>query len=301
MSTETRRTENGTEKRTVRACEQSMTVVPHGDGTGMFNIYSGESPEPYVVDLAGEHDRCTCPDVQHNLEVGERCKHSRRVRLELGLAPFEDVPQVREEHAALTDVELARRQRGIDIKPEPEPEPITVSDAKPARAVATDGGEELRFCSKGCLETYEQQLAAQGNWRNELTSWGGWYRLGNQYRKEWSMIYKDVVLGFLIAGFVIVFVPQWVWDALFMQGDGVLVSAQNAVMGVTIAVISFVGSIGNVPFAAALWFSGGIGFAGVIAFIYSDLITIPVLNVFRKYYGWHVMLYILGVFSPRWH
>jgi hypothetical protein len=140
MSTETRRTENGTEKRTVRACEQSMTVVPHGDGTGMFNIYSGESPEPYVVDLAGEHDRCTCPDVQHNLEVGERCKHSRRVRLEFGLAPFEDVPQVREEHAALTDVELARRQRGIDIKPEPEPEPITVSDAKPARAVATDGG-----------------------------------------------------------------------------------------------------------------------------------------------------------------
>jgi YHS domain-containing protein len=66
-------------------------------------------------------------------------------------------------------------------------------------------------------------------------------------------------------------------------------------MGVTVAILSFVGSIGNVPFAVALW-GGGVSFAGVIAFVYSDLITIPVLNVYRKYYGWHVMLYILGVF-----
>jgi hypothetical protein len=117
-----------------------MTVVPHGDGTGMFDVYSGENGEPYVVDLAGEHDRCTCPDVQHNLEDGERCKHSRRVRLEFGMTPFEDLPRVREEHAALTDVELARRRHGTNVEPEPEPEPITVSDAKPARAIATDGG-----------------------------------------------------------------------------------------------------------------------------------------------------------------
>ncbi len=66
-------------------------------------------------------------------------------------------------------------------------------------------------------------------------------------------------------------------------------------MGVAVAVISFVGSIGNVPFAVALW-TGGVSFAGVIAFVYSDLITIPVLNVYRKYYGWKVMLYILAVF-----
>ncbi|MFU8868576.1 permease [Natronococcus sp.] len=188
--------------------------------------------------------------------------------------------------------ELQARDREADISQDPS----CGTEGTDEYTITTDGGEKLRFCSKGCLETYEQRLAARGNWRNGLTSWGGWYRLGNQYRKEWSMIYKDVIFGFLIAGFVIVFVPQWVWDTLFMQGDGILVSAQNAVMGVTIAVISFVGSIGNVPFAAALWFSGGIGFAGVIAFIYSDLITIPVLNVFRKYYGWHVMLYILGVF-----
>ncbi|MDY7082870.1 MAG: permease, partial [Halobacteria archaeon] len=156
-------------------------------------------------------------------------------------------------------------------------------------------GETLKFCSRGCMETYEQHVSSGGDWRDELLSWGGLYKLGNQYRKEWSMIYKDVVAGFLISGFVIVLVPQWVWNTLFLQGDGILVTAENAVMGVTVAILSFVGSIGNVPFAVALW-GGGVGFAGVIAFVYSDLITVPVLNVYRKYYGWKVMLYILAVF-----
>jgi YHS domain-containing protein len=109
------------------------------------------------------------------------------------------------------------------------------------------------------------------------------------------MLYKDVIAGFLVSGFVIVFVPQWVWNALFLQGDSLFASAENAVMGVAIAVVSFVGSMGNVPFAVALW-GGGVSFAGVIAFVYADLITIPVLNVYRKYYGWKVMAYILGVF-----
>jgi len=162
-------------------------------------------------------------------------------------------------------------------------------------SLVTDGGETLKFCSEGCMETYQQEAASSGGWRDELQSWGGWYKVGNQYRKEWSMLYKDVIAGFLISGFVIVFVPQWVWNTLFLQGDGLLVSAENAIMGVVIAVISFVGSMGNVPFAVALW-GGGVSFAGVIAFVYADLITVPVLNVYRKYYGWSVMLYILGVF-----
>ncbi len=161
--------------------------------------------------------------------------------------------------------------------------------------LTTDGGETLQFCSEGCMETYLQTTSSRGGWREELLSWGGWYKIGNQYRKEWSMIWKDVIAGFLVSGFVIVFVPQWVWNTLFIQGDGLLVTAENAIMGVAIAVVSFVGSMGNVPFAVALW-GGGISFAGVIAFVYADLITIPVLNVYRKYYGWKVMLYILGVF-----
>ena len=174
-------------------------------------------------------------------------------------------------------------------------DPTCGMEGKNEFSLVTDGGKTLKFCSAGCRETYQQEAASSGGWRDELLSWGGWYKVGNQYRKEWSMIYKDVIAGFLIAGFVIVFVPQWVWSALFPQGSGVSNIAENAVMGVAIAVISFVGSIGNVPFAVALW-GGGIGFAGVIAFIYGDLVTIPILNVYRKYYGWKAMLYILGVF-----
>jgi len=165
----------------------------------------------------------------------------------------------------------------------------------PEHTLTTDSGETLQFCSEGCLETYRQRAASSGGWREALRSWGGWYKVANQFRKEWSMIWTDVIAGFLISGFVIVFVPQSVWNALFLGGDGLFATAENAVMGVAIAVLSFVGSMGNVPFAVALW-GGGISFAGVIAFVYADLITVPVLNVYRKYYGWKVMLYILAVF-----
>lgn len=187
--------------------------------------------------------------------------------------------------------ELNQRDHDHDVSEDP----TCGMEGKDEYSLVTDGGETLKFCSEGCMETYQQEAASSGGWRDELLSWGGWYKVGNQYRKEWSMLYKDVIAGFLISGFVIVFVPQWVWNTLFLQGDGLLVSAENAVMGVAIAIISFVGSMGNVPFAVALW-GGGVSFAGIIAFVYADLITVPVLNVYRKYYGWKVMLYILGVF-----
>ena len=181
------------------------------------------------------------------------------------------------------------KERGV------EQDPTCGTEGKDEYSLEIDG-ETYKFCSRGCMESFQQQHAGHGRIRDDLRSWGGWYKLANQYRKEWTMLYRDVIMGFFIAGFVLVFVPQWIWEFLFLEGDSVLVSTQNAFMGVTLAIISFVGSIGNVPFATALWIGGGIGFAGVIAFIYSDLITIPVLNILRKYYGWKVMLYILAVF-----
>jgi uncharacterized membrane protein YraQ (UPF0718 family) len=196
-----------------------------------------------------------------------------------------------ENHFEEVRAELNQREHDHGVSEDP----TCGMEGKDEYSLVTDGGETLKFCSEGCMETYQQETASSGGWRDELLSWGGWYKVGNQYRKEWSMLYKDVIAGFLISGFVIVFVPQWVWNTLFLQGDGLLVSAENAVMGVAIAIISFVGSMGNVPFAVALW-GGGVSFAGVIAFVYADLITVPVLNVYRKYYGVKVMLYILGVF-----
>jgi hypothetical protein len=147
MSIKSSRTENGidAEPRTRRACEEPMVVVPEGDGTGMFEVWTGtcdDEEQPYIVDLGGAHDRCSCPDMEYNLEDGERCKHSRRCRLEFGLPPFGEVPAIRSEHAAPMDVELARCRRGIDdVDEEPAVEPITVAEAKPARQVATDGGQ----------------------------------------------------------------------------------------------------------------------------------------------------------------
>ena len=186
---------------------------------------------------------------------------------------------------------LAGRDRDAGVTEDP----TCGMEGKADYTLTTDGGETLRFCSEGCMETYRQAASSRGGGREELLSWGGWYKIGNQYRKEWSMIWKDVVAGFLISGFVMLLLPQWVWNAPFVQRDGLLVTAEHAIMGVAIAVVSFVGSIGNVPFAVALW-GGGVSFAGVIAFVYADLITIPVLNVCRKYYAWKIMLYILGVF-----
>lgn len=121
-----------------------MVVHPHGSGSGMFDVYN-EAGKRYVVDL--RDGVCKCPDFEHRESF---CKHQRRVRLEFGIM---DVPAaIRDEHASLTDVELARKRRGIDVEPEPveEHEPIAVSDAKPARKVATDGGQllepELETC-----------------------------------------------------------------------------------------------------------------------------------------------------------
>jgi uncharacterized membrane protein YraQ (UPF0718 family) len=111
-----------------------------------------------------------------------------------------------------------------------------------------------------------------------------------------SMLWKDLVAGFLIAGALAAFVPEGAWQRLFLHGAAP--GAQlvgNAVVGPLIAVISFVCSIGNVPMAAILWGSG-ISFGGVLAFLYADLIVLPLLDVYRKYYGLRMMFYIVAVF-----
>ncbi len=190
--------------------------------------------------------------------------------------------------------EARKSLRKADEDRRVDQDPVCGTEGSDEHTLEKDG-RTLRFCSEGCMESYLERAAASGSLRDVVLSWSGWYQLGNQYRKEWSMIWKDVIAGFLISGFVIVFVPQAVWNALFLGEGGLLASAENAFMGVAVAVVSFVGSIGNVPFAVALW-TGGVSFAGVIAFVYSDLITIPVLNVYRKYYGWKVMFYIFAIF-----
>lgn len=110
-----------------------------------------------------------------------------------------------------------------------------------------------------------------------------------------SMLKRELIIGFVVAGFLATVVPKEVWGAVFISGHGWLTSVENAIVGPFIAIISFVCSIGNVPLAAALW-NGGISFGGVVSFIFADLITFPLLMIYRKYYGLKTTLWMLGLF-----
>ncbi|HTW84434.1 MAG TPA: permease [Candidatus Sulfotelmatobacter sp.] len=120
--------------------------------------------------------------------------------------------------------------------------------------------------------------------------------IAQNFAMDLSMLWVDLLGGFLIAGALAAFVSDGVWRAVFFNGANPVVrTLGDAVLGPLVAVVTFVCSIGNVPMAAILWTSG-ISFGGVLAFLYADLIVLPLLDVYRKYYGWRMMLYIAGVF-----
>jgi uncharacterized membrane protein YraQ (UPF0718 family) len=119
----------------------------------------------------------------------------------------------------------------------------------------------------------------------------GWADVAAYFRADWAMLWKEITIGFLLAGFIGL-LGNDVFNTLFVSdAPAPLPTLENAVVGPLIAVLSFVCSIGNVPLAAVLW-SGGISFAGVIAFIFADLIVLPIVVAYRKYYGWAFALRI---------
>jgi uncharacterized protein len=128
-----------------------------------------------------------------------------------------------------------------------------------------------------------------------LRSSAGWAESVTYTMSDLTMVRRELVIGYTVAGFLAVLVPTWVWQAVFITGHGFWTSVENAVVGPFIAIVSFVCSIGNVPLAASLW-KGGIAFGGVIAFIFADLITFPLLLIYRRYYGTRLMLRMLVVF-----
>ena len=146
--------------------------------------------------------------------------------------------------------------------------------------------ETVHFCSEGCKQLFEQNPDAHTtSWREKITTVNGWVEAANQTKKDLKMLWKELAIGFLLAGLVAAAVPQTVWTLLFEGGGaGVLQVAYNSVLGPLISVATFVGSIGNVPLAAVLWESG-FAFAGVIAFIYADLIVPQLIRIYRKIFG----------------
>lgn len=122
------------------------------------------------------------------------------------------------------------------------------------------------------------------SWRERLTTRDAWAGVGGNFRGDWQMLWKEISIGFLLAGFIGLLGNDF-FNFLFVTDAPPLVQTiENVIVGPIIAVLSFVCSVGNVPLAAVLW-SGGISFAGVVAFIFADLIVIPIVLAYRKYYG----------------
>jgi uncharacterized protein len=120
--------------------------------------------------------------------------------------------------------------------------------------------------------------------------------IAQNFTTDWSMLWRDLLAGFLIAGLLAAFIPEHFWKSLFLTTSPPWMQIPaNALLGPLVAIVSFVCSIGNVPMAAILWASG-VSFGGVLAFLYADLIVLPLLDAYRRYYGWKMAAYIGLVF-----
>jgi len=131
-------------------------------------------------------------------------------------------------------------------------------------------------------------------WRQRMLSSSSWTEVAANFRGDWQMLWKEISIGFLLAGFIGLLGNDF-FNGLFITGAPGWVNAlENVIVGPLIAVLSFVCSVGNIPLAAVLW-SGGISFAGVMAFIFADLIVLPIVLAYRKYYGWTFTLRIVAL------
>jgi uncharacterized membrane protein YraQ (UPF0718 family) len=141
----------------------------------------------------------------------------------------------------------------------------------------------------------DMSVQREGGFAARLFSGDGFTSVAHIYVMEWAAVLRDIVIGLLIAGAVAAWVPDSFWQSLFLTDHPVGSKLWGPIIGPVIAVLSFVCSIGNVPLAAVLY-SGGISFGGVVSFIFADLIIMPILLIYRKYYGTKMMLVLLGVF-----
>ena len=136
---------------------------------------------------------------------------------------------------------------------------------------------------------------SEGTFFSRLLSAKGFTAVSNYFVMDWASVWVDIALGLLIAGALAAWVPDSFWRAFFLTSNPTLAKIEGPLVGPLVAMVSFVCSVGNVPLAAVLW-RGGISFGGVVSFIFADLIILPILNIYRKYYGWKVMSYIFLTF-----
>src|SRR6201992_3757861 len=141
----------------------------------------------------------------------------------------------------------------------------------------------------------DMSIKKEGSFFQRLFSTEGLTSVSHVFGMEWLAILRDLIVGLLIAGAIAAWVPGKFWQVFFLADHPGWSALWGPLIGPIVAIVSFVCSIGNVPLAAVLW-NGGISFGGVIAFIYADLLIVPILNIYRKYYGNRMMLTLLGTF-----
>jgi uncharacterized membrane protein YraQ (UPF0718 family) len=141
----------------------------------------------------------------------------------------------------------------------------------------------------------DMSISEKGTILQRLRSPAGFTATANYFVMDWAAIWIDIVGGLLIAGALAAWVPESWWQAIFFEDHPTFAKFWGPLIGPLIAILSFVCSIGNVPLAAVLW-NGGISFGGVLAFIFADLLVLPILDIYRKYYGWRMASFLLVVF-----
>src|SRR5437588_5629510 len=150
---------------------------------------------------------------------------------------------------------------------------------------------------KGKMEGHTEMdmSVTEGTLWKRITSKEGFTATSHYFVMDWLAVWKDIAGGLLIAGALAAWVPKVFWKEFFLVSHPVAAKVWGPIVGPIVAVISFVCSVGNIPLAAVLW-NGGISFGGVIAFIYADLIVLPIIDIYRKYYGWKVAGLIVAGF-----
>lgn len=140
----------------------------------------------------------------------------------------------------------------------------------------------------------DMSVGGEGSIFARITSAKGFTAISHYFVMDWASIWIDIVVGLLIAGALAAWVPNEFWKAFFLSADPFWSKVIGPLIGPLVAIVSFVCSVGNVPLAAVLW-NGGISFGGVIAFLFADLIVLPILDIYRRYYGLRIAALLLGL------
>jgi uncharacterized membrane protein YraQ (UPF0718 family) len=160
---------------------------------------------------------------------------------------------------------------------------------------ARNEAEKGRLGSMEGHAVMEMSVEGGAGWWRRLSTPAGFTATSNYFVMDWAAVARDVFGGLLIAGALAAWVPDSFWSGLFLEGHPTLAKVWGPLIGPAVAIISFVCSIGNVPLAAVLW-NGGISFGGVLSFIFADLVILPILDIYRRYYGWRMAKFILVTF-----